>query len=246
MVDRWASVRCFLGLAMAVAALVAGAGCRRAQVGVSAPATNSTQQRAPDTAPESKKAPTADDYGGIEPATVSAWEKAGARFGWHATGFIVLGSKRPEDVTTIPGFSDWPAQGVKGLPAPAVPFGFYVYQAKVTDADLKDLVPFKHLTRLDLDDTLVTDAGIKELTRLECLEKLSVSESKITDEGLKTLGKLTQLKELYLVGAKVTDKGLRELVVLKNLQRLGLGGTQVTDDGVATLQKALPKLQVDR
>ncbi|HEV3440758.1 MAG TPA: hypothetical protein VG122_25620, partial [Gemmata sp.] len=86
-----------------------------------------------------------------------------------------------------------------------------------TDADLKELVPLKNLTRLHLFQVEVTDVGLKELRQLKNLTELELSVNKVTDEGLKELGQLKNLNSLVLMQTEVTDAGLKELKELKNL-----------------------------
>src|SRR5439155_25273063 len=77
-----------------------------------------------------------------------------------------------------------------------------VQARQVTDADLKDLLPFKRLQALELIDALVTDAGLKQLSKFK------------------------ELRELNLENALISDAGLRELAAQrKNWQMLAFAGT---------------------
>lgn len=56
-----------------------------------------------------------------------------------------------------------------------------------TDADLKEIAPFKNLTTLDLSLAPVTGAGMKELAPFKNLTYLFLADTKVTDEGMKEL-----------------------------------------------------------
>lgn len=117
---------------------------------------------------------------------------------------------------------------------------------KVSDAGLKELAGMKDLRRLFVGFSQVTDAGLKELRGLAELQTLYLGYTRVTDAGLKDLSAMTNLQTLALDGTKVTDAGLKLLLPLEKLQTLYLGKTRVTDAGAAQLQKALPKLKIQR
>ena len=85
-----------------------------------------------------------------------------------------------------------------------------LFNATVTDGDLKELKAFKGLKELILGNTAVTDAGLKELKELKDLQLLDIGGTKVTDAGLKELKDLKKLKSLYL-RESATDTGLKEL-----------------------------------
>jgi hypothetical protein len=115
------------------------------------------------------------------------------------------------------------------------------------DADLKKLAGVKKtLKSLNLRyNAKVTDAGLRNLACLENLETLFLPVTSIGDTGLKELTPLKQLRRLSLASTRVTDAGLKELVSLENLQYLDLSGTAVTDAAVQKLQRALPKCEIN-
>jgi hypothetical protein len=117
----------------------------------------------------------------------------------------------------------------------------------VSDADLKELKEFKHLTTLNLYECgNVTDDGVKELKELKQLTSLSLGHTKVTDAGLTELKELKQLTTLDLSHTQVTDAGLKELTELKQLTTLHLRNTKVTDGGVKELKEALPQCQINQ
>lgn len=72
------------------------------------------------------------------------------------------------------------------------------------------------------------------------------SSTQVTDENLKFLHRLTRLESLDLRGSQVTDEGLLNLTTLKRLEHLDLHNTRVTELGVASLERALPNLEIER
>src|SRR5882724_7662446 len=142
------------------------------------------------TAPAQEKKPA---FQFIDPETVEAFRKLGARFeSGIESDVLSFRARRPvaPDVPGLPGFRFHKFPPGK-LPEVAVPFGLDLSECDVTDADLKQL------------------AGLKNLVALNLWER------KITDAGLKELAGLTNLVSLYLYGPGVTDAGMKELAGLK-------------------------------
>jgi hypothetical protein len=115
-----------------------------------------------------------------------------------------------------------------------------------TDAELKELAPFNHLTALYLGGTQVTDAGLKELGGFYNLTKLDLDCTKVTDPGLKELAGLKRLQWLHLGGTWVTDAGMKELTALKKLKWLNVRFTLVTDTGLEEIWRVLPDCEIVR
>ncbi len=107
----------------------------------------------------------------------------------------------------------------------------------LTNADLKVLGEFKHLTSLELYlNRGITDAGLKDLAPLKELRKLNLTGTSITDAGLKELKALKQLTTLQLIRVRVTDAGMNELKDLKQLKVLRLINSAITDAGLSEIQ----------
>jgi hypothetical protein len=100
--------------------------------------------------------------------------------------------------------------------------GVSLTNAKVTDAELKELVPLKGLRKLELNGNEITGAGLKHLAPLEKLQELDLSRTRVGDEGLKELAPFPELRSLNLWNAGVTDAGLKDLAPLTKLQSLNL------------------------
>jgi len=78
------------------------------------------------------------------------------------------------------------------------------------------------------------------------LRALQLKSRKITDAGVAHLRSLPRLQVVVLEEAAITDTGLAHLKALTQLQELSLKGTQVTETGIRELQKAQPKVKVER
>jgi RNA polymerase sigma factor (sigma-70 family) len=200
--------------------------------------------------------PGEQQYGGIDPQVVAAWQKAGAQFRWFVerplTLHPALALARPIQAEALPGFRflEVPRPGTfVMLPSPAVPFAIHFntatdeqIQAKVTDAHLTELARLDQLQSLYFRSKQVTDKGLKALSRLKKLQRLCLWEAQITDAGMKTLTELGHLEHLDLGGTPASDVGLKEIAILKDLRVLHLGATMVTDTGMKELAR-LEKLQ---
>jgi len=124
---------------------------------------------------------------------------------------------------------------------------FSMAGAKATDAQLEALKPVaEQLFWLNLGGTAVTDGGLRQLVGLKNLRRLHLEKTAVGDEGAASLAGLSELRYLNLYGSKVTDKGLVAIAKLQKLENLYLWQTAVTDAGAGELQKALPKLKINR
>ncbi|GAB3565419.1 ribonuclease inhibitor [Spirosoma luteolum] len=102
------------------------------------------------------------------------------------------------------------------------------------------------LVWLKLGSTELTDAGLAVVGQLKNLQKLQLQHTRITDAGLARLADLPNLEYLNLYGTATSDAGLASLARLPRLKTLYLWQTNVTEQGIARLQKAQPKLTIDR
>ena len=98
----------------------------------------------------------------------------------------------------------------------------------------------------NLSGTALTDAGMPALGKLPRLQRLNLSRTKITDAGLRHVAGLADLESLNLYSTGTTDVGLAHLAGLTKLRKLYLWQTPVSDAGVRALQKALPKVVINR
>ena len=87
-----------------------------------------------------------------------------------------------------------------------------LYQTKVTDAGVKELLPIaEQLTWLNLDATGVTDASGPELERFTNLKFLHLGRTEITDDIIPSLAKLTKLETIHVTRTKLTEEGAERL-----------------------------------
>lgn len=116
--------------------------------------------------------------------------------------------------------------------------------------DVDEKSPDRPVVRVDLRYYEVDDQQVANFTKvLQAFPRLAVLQfrsTKITDAGLAHLKALTQLRSVSLENAAITDAGLAHLKALTQLQELYLKGTKVTGAGIQALQKALPKVKVER
>ncbi len=109
-----------------------------------------------------------------------------------------------------------------------------------------DKSPGKPVVKVDLHGRAATDKDLAALKGLVFVKAMDLGHSKITGAGLVHLKGLTRLEKLVLHDTQVGDAGLAHLKGLTRLQILDLEGTEVTDKGVKDLQKALPKVKIER
>jgi hypothetical protein len=105
---------------------------------------------------------------------------------------------------------------------------------------------FHEVVWADFEGTDLTDAGLSALAGLEGLQGLALSGTRITDAGLVSLRRLARLRRLYLDQTRIGDAGLVQLEGLEELEELDLHDTRVTDDGITRLQRALPRVKIER
>lgn len=144
------------------------------------------------------------------------------------------------------------------------------HSSSVTDAGLAHLKDLKGLEKLDLNSAMISDKGVVNLKGLTKLRYLNLNDTGVGDLGMEAIQGLTNLKTLNVNHTHVTDKGMESISKLKNLERLGVADTKLSDKGLGQikdlkslkllelmerqgspeieteLQKALPKLQIDR
>jgi hypothetical protein len=107
---------------------------------------------------------------------------------------------------------------------------------QMTDALLRDIVGFEHLTSLRLNGSAgITDAGIELLVRMPNLRYLDVSGTAITDRGVAILAMFPALEQVSLAWTRVSDRGCAALGALRPLANLDLSGTAAGDRTIHAL-----------
>lgn len=90
------------------------------------------------------------------------------------------------------------------------------------DEVMDDVARLPHLRALSLYGSSVTDADLMKLQGCKRLKSLGIGRTAITDRGLSSLERMSSLRQVYVT--LVNDK--------------------LTDQGIASLQRALPGIQV--
>ncbi len=107
-------------------------------------------------------------------------------------------------------------------------------------AYLKGLVQLKWLD-LQLDDP-VNDEAFGHLKNLKHLTQLDVENTVITDQALTALSGMDKLEYLTISGL-ITDTGLRALRGMKSLRLLQIASPHLTEEGLSELAAGTPALQ---
>jgi uncharacterized membrane protein len=122
----------------------------------------------------------------------------------------------------------------------------YVNDRKVSDADLRDLLPLaKQVVWLNLGRTKITNEGLKTVAQLTSLRQLHLEYTTIDDTGMKALSSLEQLRLLNLVGTNLHDEGLSNLAALKNLKKLFIYKTAVTPAAIEQFSQKTKGITLD-
>ncbi len=161
-------------------------------------------------------------------------------------------------------------EGLKAITGASGLLSLVLSGTRITDDGLGAISGLRSLQRLWLDDTAITDDGLARLVSVPKLGTLSLNRTGITDRGLAQLASIKTLKGLWLFNSSITDAGLADLVGLRSLSALALDEDLLTDVGIghlakmrslrvlyvvdegrtapvrARLEKALPKLAIQR
>jgi len=180
------------------------------------------------------------------------WEAPPAPRGNPAKEALALPPPSPEQLARVEETRSWyEDQGVRvlavaqGMDAVEVNLGLLGERASGELIErLASLAPV--LVHLNLSRTQIGDAELATLGKLVELRHLNLARTRVGDAGLQQLAGLGKLRYLNLYGTGVSDAGLQHLRGLGSLERLFLWQTSVTDAGVASLQEALPAVQVVR
>jgi hypothetical protein len=108
---------------------------------------------------------------------------------------------------------------------------------RVTDKGCKSLAKLKNLTLLSVAQNKMTDEGVKDLARCTNLRSLALISMPVTNEGLKHLAPLKKLERLYLGFTKVTNKGIIEMPDFAELRYINLAATSAAYTGLSSLKR---------
>ncbi len=110
------------------------------------------------------------------------------------------------------------------------------------DVLAKQLKPFKHLTKLQLQNTEVTNEVSQLLKGFKYLESLNVFGSELDDKALEAFGSLPELKTLYVWQTNMTEKGILDF---QEENREVAVQSQVADSVFAASTLAPPTILAD-
>ncbi|MFP5042336.1 c-type cytochrome domain-containing protein [Parasediminibacterium sp. JCM 36343] len=120
----------------------------------------------------------------------------------------------------------------------------------VNDANLDDSkmmliskIP-QQLVWLKLFNTKITDGGLKQIVNCKNIVKLNIEGTAITGSSAATIKQFQNLEYLNVVNTKFDDRGLLELATLKNLKVVYCWQSQVSPKGIEAVKKLNPKLIV--
>jgi hypothetical protein len=121
------------------------------------------------------RADDSSSYKPIDPETVAAYKKLGAKFAvldvYPRVQSFPAKDSEPQQLPVFRLASRWDGT-LPELPPVGVPFGLHLRGTNVKDAGLTELKNVKNLTALELGLTRVTDEGMKELKGLKNLASL--------------------------------------------------------------------------
>ena len=92
----------------------------------------------------------------------------------------------------------------------------------------------------------LSDAELMHISNLSGLEELDLHRSPVTDARMGYLEGLTDLQSLTLFHTPISDTGLARLKRMHRLRTLSIENTNVTDSGAQELQRALPRVAIQR
>ena len=123
---------------------------------------------------------------------------------------------------------------------------FHIRGRNLKDDALQHVAALSDVVTLNLRDTKITAAGLAHLKDMKSLRRLHLERTMVGDKGFENVAGLVNLEYLNLYSTKITDVALVHVAKLPRLRQLYVWRTGVTDAGVARLQKALPKLKINR
>lgn len=129
--------------------------------------------------------------------------------------------------------------------SPALAVNLYnsaAYNSKQLD-ELSEIK--KQVTTLNLNKLPVKDADLKSVLQFENLRRLDLNFTNVTANGLKTLASLKHLQNLTLSGTKVNFNDLKTLLPsLKSLKTVAVWDTKLTATDVQNLQNANKNIDI--
>jgi hypothetical protein len=115
-----------------------------------------------------------------------------------------------------------------------------------TDADMRQLAPFKDIQWVDIRSRSVTDEGAEVLANLPNLETIWLRSPDITDRTVERLVLYNRkLTTVFLHNTSITDRSVQALASLPNLKTLVVRRTNVTGECIASICQIRGLVQLD-
>jgi Leucine-rich repeat (LRR) protein len=116
------------------------------------------------------------------------------------------------------------------------PTALDLHGMRISDDDLRLIVPSIELDTINLSDNPLSDAGVRHIAKIPQLRQLWISGPRISGEGLARLQDCRSLKTLWLTDTRATEDDLPVLANMKQLRTLNLSGMTFTKKGIEQLQ----------
>ncbi len=116
------------------------------------------------------------------------------------------------------------------------PTALDLHGMRISDDDLRLIVPIIKLDTINLSDNPLSDAGVLHVAKIPQLRQLWISGPRISGEGLASLQDCRSLETLWLTDTRATEDDLPALANMKQLRRLNLSGMTFTKKGIEQLQ----------
>ncbi|MFL0162456.1 c-type cytochrome domain-containing protein [Aquirufa salirivi] len=88
------------------------------------------------------------------------------------------------------------------------------------------------------------DIQVEELLNFKNLQQVNLEQSNIQDADLERLGQLPHLTQLNLYGTGISDQGIKAIVAMKALKVLYIWQSKLSQEGLQALKKARPDLSI--
>ena len=108
----------------------------------------------------------------------------------------------------------------------------------ISDSDFEDLKEISdHIVYFDIYNGRIDDSMIKNLLNFKNLVKVNLKDNSITDDGIKLISGLENLEVLNLIGTSVTKKSFDAFEAFKNLKRIYLWKSGINNDEIKSFNQ---------
>ncbi|MFY9160731.1 c-type cytochrome domain-containing protein [Aquirufa ecclesiirivi] len=138
------------------------------------------------------------------------------------------------------------SQGLSISPFANHPAGLSLNFVNVKHLDSKAWQATKKIQNnvLQIKLTKRQDIQVGELLNFKNLQQLNLEQSNIQDADLERLGQLPHLAQLNLYGTGISDQGIKAIVAMKALKVLYIWQSRLSQEGLQALKKARPDLSI--